>query len=301
MLLRNSEATTRATAVSPSKERTSILATAAASAPSTGVAVGRGSARASPTPSGPSSSPGTTSPFTPSARVAPHPTRSRPPRSWPRPFVPAARQASCRPDGPRPGETGSSPTGAPGPARTCQECGSATPIPRGTSRRGQRRSSWSTWAVGGAAGPTTGVTPIRIHAVSAGSSRPTIPPTNSPTATSCAPPVRIITSRSEPTKSGLWRARGAGQHGPRARSERHRDRDRSRPRPARRLSSCPHLPGPARADARSRDPWVPARSCPDFVAISVCLETSLRIRARMAPYATTHTTSQMSASSARSP
>ena len=38
----------------------------------------------------------------------------------------------------------------------------------------------------------------------------------------------------------------------------------------------------ARAHARRRDPRVSARSCPDFVAIRVCLETNPRIRARKA-------------------
>ena len=48
------------------------------------------------------------------------------------------------------------------------------------------------------------------------------------------------------------------------------------------------------AHARPRDPGVLARSCPDFVAIRACLETTPRIRAHMAPYATTRTTSPMS-------
>jgi hypothetical protein len=40
--------------------------------------------------------------------------------------------------------------------------------------------------------------------------------------------------------------------------------------------------GSGRANPRPRDPGVLARSCPDFVAIGACLETTLRIRARRA-------------------
>lgn len=52
-----------------------------------------------------------------------------------------------------------------------------------------------------------------------------------------------------------------------------------------------------RAHARPRDPRVVARSCPGFVAILACLETTLPIRARRAPYVPTHTTSPTSGSS----
>ena len=85
--------------------------------------------------------------------------------------------------------------------------------------------------------------------------------------------------------------RGHSQPGPKARSVRHRDNGQRRPAPARWLPTAPRLTGSGRAHARPRDPWVLARSCPDFVSIPVCLETTPRIRARSARYATTHTTS----------
>lgn len=54
------------------------------------------------------------------------------------------------------------------------------------------------------------------------------------------------------------------------------------------------LHAPGRAHARPRDPRVLARSFPDFVSILACLETTLRIRAHMAHYSATPTTSPIS-------
>lgn len=66
------------------------------------------------------------------------------------------------------------------------------------------------------------------------------------------------------------------------------------------LSTTPRLQAPGRPDARPRDPRVLARSCPDFVAILARLETTLRIRARRAPYVATRITSPTSARTGRS-
>ena len=71
----------------------------------------------------------------------------------------------------------------------------------------------------------------------------------------------------------------------------------SRPDPALRLSTVPRLQAHGRAHAQPRDPRVVARSCPDFVASLACLETSSRIRAPIALYVATRTTSPISGSS----